>query len=239
MKKSNNLIFNLAILGVLASWICFGIFFLAPFGFLTWVGILVYLISQKSFSFFYITLSAWLLVPTISFLMGVHGYTSGTGVIKSVGGGTRQRFLSIDEETRLPIQPSGCILVGFELFTFLPNNTALTLCTNLFGFQRGTYQGNLVTEEQTFQLIAKADTFTTSLANDYYVIKSKIEDVKIPYYQIDDNVISPFPVRGVFLGKNGFLFQSVNTDSDNNDPPKLYLLDIQNHTIIKSYSKSF
>jgi hypothetical protein len=147
-------------------------------------------------------------------LGGVYGYVTQTGVVKEIGGERRERFQRIDETTRFPIQSSGCVFVGFELFIFPPNNGALALCTTLFGFQKGTYQGVQPSLDKAFQLIAKADTLFTTLENDFYKIKIANGYVKVPYVQIGDTIIPPFVIRGVLLGQKGFLFQRIRKSTE-------------------------
>lgn len=236
-QQNNGFSFNVAILGVVISWLSFGVFLLAPFGFLVWLGILVYLISKNTFSIFYVILSAWLLVPSLSFLGGIYGYVTQTGVVKEMGGERIERFQRIDEITRLPIQSSGCVFVGFELFIFPPNNGALALCTTLFGFQKGTYQGEQPSVDKAFQLIAKADTLSAILENDFYKVKIANKYVKVPHIQMEDTIISLITIRGTLLGQKGFLFQHIRKSSESNVSEKLYLLDIEHQTIINAYER--
>lgn len=170
MTSSKNLLWF--IIGTVGSWLTFWFFLASPFGLLLWLGILVYLIVKKSRVWLYVALSAWLFVPSCSFVRGTIEYARGKATLQGEGM-MSFRYAAIDRETRVPETTSGCILIGFEPFVHLPNNAAVRLMTNLFGYQPGSYMGAYPTEEEAVALMAQADTVRVERKDRYYVISAQ------------------------------------------------------------------
>jgi hypothetical protein len=126
---------------LISSWLTFVFFFTAPFGLIYWVIILIILIIRRSKTKWYLlAFSAWTFIPTCNFLNGTKDYFTGQATLKHFGLPTRE-FYNLDKDYRTWKSTSGCIVMGFEPLTQLPNNFAVKFWTNLLGYQRGVYRG--------------------------------------------------------------------------------------------------
>lgn len=66
-------------------------------------------------------------------------------------------FYNLDSDLRLWNSTSGCIVIGFEPFTQVPNNLAVKLWTRMLGPQSGVYKGIYPTKEQAEELITHGE----------------------------------------------------------------------------------
>jgi hypothetical protein len=87
------------------------------------------------------------LVGAWSFLSGALAYLNGTAAFMAVGR-PGPEFWNLDPDYRVYRQTSGCIVLGTELVTHVPNNVAIVVMTGLLGPMRGTYHGPYPTPEQ-------------------------------------------------------------------------------------------
>lgn len=137
-NKSLELLFWTALI---SSWLTFIFFFTLPFGFLYWLIVLVILfINRVKLKWYLLTFSAWTIIPLFSFVSGVKDYYNGQGSLKYFGLPSVE-FYNLDKEYRTYNSSSGCIVLGFEILIQKPNNWAVQLCTKMFGFQKGVYEG--------------------------------------------------------------------------------------------------
>jgi hypothetical protein len=236
-EQTNNKTKNWAIAGIIISWLTFWMFLFSPFGFLVWIGILIYLIVKKSKLKLYFVLSAWLFVPSCSFLTGTIRYATGNASIQAVGGPRTSH--GIDRDTRVSSTSSGCIFVGYEPFVFPANNLAVKLWTNLFGFQRGTYKGFFPTEEETQSIIKSADTILIKRTENYLIFKTANKIVKVDtsdFYRSRYSSISSDTVVGKIIKNECFIFQQVDKkEKDNENEKAIYVVDIAKNKILASY----
>jgi hypothetical protein len=143
----------------------------------------------------------------------------------------------IDRETRVPSYSSGCIFVGYEPFVFPANNRAVRFWTNIFGYQKGTYNGFSPTEEEVKELIKTSDTIHVQRLDNYYQFITNKETIRIDtnelyieryYGEVFDAVI------GKNINNECFVFQipdAVIADSRRT----IYVVDIQNRKLLQKY----
>jgi hypothetical protein len=225
----------MAIAGILISWATFWMFLFAPFGFIAWLGILIYLIVKKSKLISYFILSAWLFVPGCSILSGTIRYFNGAASVKSVGG--PEMYHGIDSETRVPSVSSGCIVVGYEPFVFEANNAAVRTCTKLFGFQRGSYTGVFPSKDEAKDIMQTADTVRVLQAEKYFQFITDNQTVELETTDFLKFRYSPVTiqrVKGRIINDECFLFQSIDQD-DPDDKPPIYLVDIKEKRLLTRY----
>lgn len=147
-------------IAVISSWLTFPIFFLIPFSLLFWIAALIYLFFKKSnYKWFLLLASTWTIVPVWSCTVACMQYAQGRAEIKSFGLPDKE-FFNLDPEVRTWRQTTGCIVLGFEPFTQLPNNLTVRLLTSFFGFQKNAYKGVYPTKQQAKDLISKANPVT-------------------------------------------------------------------------------
>jgi hypothetical protein len=79
-------------------------------------------------------------VSAFSLMEGASGYLSGTAAIRGVGY-PGPEYGNLDPEYRVYRPTSGCLVMGTEILTHVPNNVAIALLTKVFGPMRGTYRG--------------------------------------------------------------------------------------------------
>jgi hypothetical protein len=223
-----------ATVGVVISWTTWWFFLLWPVGVLAWAGILIYVLVKKGNWLRYVVLSAWLIIPAFHFVMGTVHYFTGTAQLKGVGGPSL--YHGIDRDTRVPVVSSGCVVVGFEPFVFMPNNLAVHLCTQLFGYQRGSYTGTFPTEDEARHWLATADTLTVLRAGDYLELSAagkmlRLEAEEFHHFR-GDNLPSG-PVIGKVINNECLLFAETKTDEQLGN--YLYLADIQHQKVLCRY----
>lgn len=221
------------IAGILISWLTFWIFIFSPFGLVAWIGILIYLIIKRSKLTGYILLSAWLFVPSCSFLRGTVRYATGSATILGVGGPIL--YDGIDQETRVPTLSSGCIFVGYEPFVFPANNSAIKLCTDLFGFQRGAYTGVFPTEKEAKEILASGDTIVVKQVDTLFqfnthgqVVSLDFSDLHRSTFETDDTVL------GKTITNECFVFRKLYKEEEQTE--EIYIVDIHNKKIVEIYS---
>ncbi len=126
---------------LISSWLTFIFIFTLPFGFLYWLIVLVILfINRVKLKWYLLSFSAWTIIPLFGFVSGVKDYYNGQGTLKYFGLPSAE-FYNLDKEYRTYNASSGCIILGFETLIQKPNNWAVQLCTKMFGFQKGVYEG--------------------------------------------------------------------------------------------------
>lgn len=149
-NKSTHVLFWTSLI---LSWLTFIFFFTVPFGLLFWLIALTILFLRKSkLKWYLIGLSAWTLIPAYSFLSGTKDYFAGQGTFEYVGLPDPE-FYNLDRKYRVRNSTYGCIVLGFEPLTQVPNNWAIELWTNVFGYQKGSYKGFYPDKEQTSSLL--------------------------------------------------------------------------------------
>ena len=92
------------------------------------------------------------LVAVFSFMQGVAGYLNGTAYFLGVGYPGFE-FGNLDPQYRVHRQTSGCIVLGTEFLTHLPNNAAIVLLTKVLGPMRGTYHGPYPDREEAREVL--------------------------------------------------------------------------------------
>ncbi|MDZ7897467.1 MAG: hypothetical protein U5N85_05490, partial [Arcicella sp.] len=140
---------------LISSWLTFELFFTSPFGLLLWIIVLIFLFIRKTnLKWYLISFSAWTVIPIFCFLVATTDYFTGQAKFREVGMPDKE-FYNLDREYRVGNSTTGCIVLGFEAFTHLPNNVAVRLWTNLFGFQKGVYSGQYPDKLQTEKILEK------------------------------------------------------------------------------------
>lgn len=223
-----------AIAGTLISWATFWMFLFSPFGFIAWIGILIYLVLRRSHLKWYIIFSAWLFVPSFNFLVGTFHYITGTASLKSVGG--PETYHGIDRETRVPSRSSGCIFVGFEPFVFPANNAAIRLWTNVFGYQRGAYAGRYPTDIEALEIIEESDTINVRRLENYYEFSTNDLSVRLDtldFYRYRYYGEPLDKVIGKKVDNDCFLFQQLGLAE--NVKKVVYVVDIKNSRLLTQY----
>ena len=138
---------------LVSSWLTFIIFFTSSYGLAFWIiSSTVLFFRRTKLKWYLICLSAWTVIPTISFLSGTADYFTGQANFRYTGY-PEPEFYNLDREYRAWNSTSGCIVLGFEPLTQTPNNWAITLWTNLFGFQKGVYKGTYPDKNEAGKLI--------------------------------------------------------------------------------------
>jgi hypothetical protein len=223
------------IAGITISWITFWIFLFSPFGLVIWIAILIYLIVKKSRLWLYLIFSAWIFVPSFSFLSGTVRYFSGTAFLQGVGG--PMTYHGIDRETRVRSVSSGCIFVGFEPFVFPPNNAAIRLWTNLFGYQTGAYSGVFPTENEAKEIIESGDKIIASQIGKYYQFTSHDQLVRVEtsdFRRLRYSKASIDTVVGKVINNECFVFQQIGVNEIDEKKP-IYLVDINRGKLLNQY----
>lgn len=232
--KTDSATKNWAIAGLIISWATFWMFLLSPFGFIAWIGILIYLISKKSHLKWYLIFSAWVFVPGLNFLTGTVHYFTGTASLRGVGG--PETYHGIDRDTRVKSTSSGCIFVGFEPFVFAANNAAIRLCTNAFGYQRGAYTGIYPTEEEAREVMKGADTLKVIKRDNYYEfvtvsISLRLDTLEFYRYHYYGKPLDK--VIGRAINNECFIFQRLDPEVD--DEKAVYIVDIKDKRLLAQY----
>jgi hypothetical protein len=219
--------------GIIISWTTFWMFLFLPFGLLAWFAILIYLVAKKSKLKFYFIFSAWLFVPSCSFLTGTVHYATGTASLQGVGG--PQTFHGVDRETRVNSTSSGCIFVGFEPFVFPANNVAIKVCTGLFGYQKGAYSGVFPTEGEAREIIKKSDTILVKRTGQYFAFMASDRTAMVDTSEFFRYRYSGFlkdTVVGKIINSECFIFQQIDA---RDEEKRIYLVDIEKHKVLKEY----
>ncbi|MGL4630141.1 MAG: hypothetical protein ACRCVT_02950 [Leadbetterella sp.] len=230
--KEKDKLFFWKIFGLTISWFTIWIFFFSPFGLLAWISILMYLILKKSNLRWYILFSSWICVPIISFLIGTIRYTNGTASLLKIGGPC---FHSVDPETRMISTSSGCVFVGFEPFVFPSHNLAIKLCTRLFGYQNGTYQGVFPSEKDAIKIIETSDTVSVTYVGkqiQFYTSEQQITIDTSEFLEYSQSEYKLTKVKGKVINNECFVFEEIDT-GEKNSP--IYLVDSKKNKIVTSY----
>ena len=168
-------------------------------------------------------------------MTGTVRYFTGTASIQGVGG--PETFHGIDRETRVVSTSSGCIFVGFEPFVFPANNAAVRLWTNLFGFQRGSYNGAFPTEEEAQEIIKSADTIIVKHTDNFLQFSTAGQIVKVDtsdFYSYRSSSNSFDKVIGKTIKNECFIFQRID-NKEQEERKAIYLIDISKNKLLKTY----
>lgn len=164
-------------MAVISSWLTFIFFFTIPFGLLFWLGLVIYLfVKQTKLKWYLLLCSSWTVIPLFSFVSGTKDYFQGKAVIETIGMPNAE-FYNLDPDLRLWHSTSGCIVMGFEPFTQVPNNLAVKLWTKLLGTQKGVYKGVYPTKEQAEELIKQGEQMNLSKVADTIFLKNNQENL--------------------------------------------------------------
>lgn len=140
-------------IAIVSSWLTILFFLFIPIGLLFWLAVLIYLfVKRAKLKWFLLLCSSWTVIPFISFISATKDYFQGNATIESFGM-PDQEFYNLDPDLRLWNSSSGCIVLGYEPFTQLPNNLAIKFWTRTLGIQNGTYKGIYPTKEQSREII--------------------------------------------------------------------------------------
>ena len=154
--KHTNTVQTVFWLALISSWLTFIFFFTIPFGLLFWICAVVYLFIKKTQLKWYLLIaSSWTIIPALSFVLGSKDYFQGKATIENIGLVDAEYF-NLDPKLRAWKSSSGCMVIGFEPFTQVPNNLAVNFWTSLLGPQKGVYNGVYPTKEQAIELMNKS-----------------------------------------------------------------------------------
>jgi energy-coupling factor transporter transmembrane protein EcfT len=171
---------------LVSSWIAIPLFYLiAPFALALWLVTLFLLVKNKlKHRWYLLVFSAWTFLPLFNFFKGTFAYLHGTARMVRVGY-PAPTFYNLNKEYRTWNSSSGCIVYGHEGLTHAPNNAAIALWTNLFGYQRNVYAGvypdkseavDVLTESgEEVQLLRNNDNFNFILNGQNVTIKPIFE----------------------------------------------------------------
>ena len=190
-------------IAVISSWLTFLFFFSIPIGLLFWIAALVYLFFKRIKLKWYLLLaSSWTLVPTWSFISGSKDYFQGEAAIETFGMPNGE-FYNLDPDLRVWNATSGCVVMGFEPFTQVPNNLAVRLWTALFGTQKGVYKGAYPTKQQAKDLMSKGEQVKLSKRADTFFLSYRNQSLSLQsdnYYDL--NVLEETVTGKAFLFNN-------------------------------------
>ena len=171
-----------------SSWLTLLFFFSIPFGLIFWVGALVYLfIRRNKFKWYLLLVSSWTLIPIWNFVSGSKDYFQGEAAIETFGMPDGE-FYNLDPGLRLWHSTSGCVVMGFEPFTQVPNNLAVRFWTSLFGTQKGVYKGAYPTKQQAKEMMSKGEQVRLSKRADAFFLNYRNQSFPLQsdnYYDLD------------------------------------------------------
>ena len=235
-RKADNKAKAWAKTGVLISWTTFWLFLLLSFGILLWTGICFYLFNKKVSLWKYVLLSAWVFVPSCSFVTGSFNYFTGSATLKGVG--SPQLYHGTDRETRAAVTTSGCISVGCVPFVNKGNTVAVALWTTLFSYKRGAYAGVYPTEAEAKKLLQTADTISVTRAGNFFRFHAGDQEVKLDTLDLSAFYYEAAPIDkviGKVLNEECFLFRPTVT-SPEFDKIGIFLLDINLRRVLAHYA---
>lgn len=233
-NKNSSTTEAMTIIGIIISWFTFWIFLLSPFGLLAWILILLFLLYKRTRVKRYILLSAWVSVPILSFIVGTYSYFNGTAELKGIGG--PNLYHGIDKETRLSSFSSGCIFIGFEPFIYISNNSAVRLCTKLFGFQKGAYKGYFPTVEEASNISIKGDTIDVNHVNNYLQFRIRDKTVLLDTSDLKLYRINSFDfnqVKATVINNECLIAQNISETYDKRH--RYIIVDIEKERLIQVY----
>jgi hypothetical protein len=201
--KHKRIILTVFWVAVISSWLTFLFFFSIPLGLLCWITALVYLFFKRTRLKWYLLLaSSWTFVPTWSFISGSKNYFQGKAAIKTVGFPNGE-FYNLNPDLRVWNATSGCVVMGFEPFTQVPNNWAVRFWTALLGTQNGVYKGVYPTKQQAKDLMSKGEQVNLSKRADTFFLSYRNE----PLYLQPDNDNDLYVLTETVTGK-AFVFNN-------------------------------
>ncbi len=199
---------------VISSWLTFLFSFSIPFGLLIWVCTLLFLFFKSNNLKWYLLLaSSWTLVPFWSFVSGSKDFFQGNATIETFGKPGAE-FYNLDPELRAWNATSGCVVMGFEPFTQIPNNLAIKFWTSLFGTQKGVYKGVYPTRDQAKGLISNGEVVKLFKKADTYLISYKNQILSLGSDNYDDlDVLKKTTIAKAFVLNNECLIVESTSDS--------------------------
>ncbi|SEB35629.1 hypothetical protein SAMN04489761_0077 [Tenacibaculum sp. MAR_2009_124] len=202
---------------LITSWVVFSVFpffWFIPFAF--WVISLASLWIHKSrLKWWLIGLSAWTVLPFLSFCFGVNDYTHGKAFLRTVGL-PAFGFENLNKEYRVHTSSSGCLVTGIEPFINYPNNVAVKVCTKLFGYQKGVYGGFYPSFEESNDLINKhGREFPFVVKNDTLEVTHENSEYKLWVFTFNRNhKLNRFNTKAKIVSrKNELIIVSTASDS--------------------------
>jgi hypothetical protein len=173
-------------MAVVSSWLTFPFFFSIPLGLLFWMGAVVYLFFKRTKLKWYLLLaSSWTILPLWSFVSGSRDYFQGKAAIETYGMPDLE-FDNLDPDLRVWNSTSGCVVMGFEPFTQVPNNLAVRFWTLLLGTQKGVYKGVYPTKEHAKELIGKSEPVKVSRHANAFFLSYKSQLLSLHSENFDD-----------------------------------------------------
>ncbi|AXY73733.1 hypothetical protein D3H65_06970 [Paraflavitalea soli] len=147
-SKPTALIWTVFGTAVAVSWLAFIVYFPVLIGLAIWCGALLYLfIKRTKLKWWLLLVSAWVIVPLLSFVAGSSAYFQGKATIETFGL-PDEEFYNLDPDLRVWYSTSGCVVMETEPFKQTPNNWAVRFWTRLLGPQNDVYKGGYPTREE-------------------------------------------------------------------------------------------
>lgn len=220
---------------LISSWLTFEFFFTSPFGLLLWGTVLVLLFIRKTnLKWYLIAFSSWTVIPIFSFLLATTDYITGQAKFKEIGMPDNE-FYNLDRQYRVGNSTTGCIVLGFELFTHLPNNFAIKLWTNIFGFQKGVYRGQYPDKLET-EKISKNVKKETYFEKDSLYFKFQFDEntfrIKDTEHRNSQELKNVHSAKIAIIDKNLIIFKPTIKDEEMNIT---YLADNETGKIFARY----
>jgi hypothetical protein len=201
-------------IAVISSWLTFLYFFSIPLVLLFWIGVLVYLfIKRTNLKWYLLLASSWTLMPLWSFLSGSKDYFQGKAAIETFGMPDGE-FYNLDPDLRVWNSTSGCVVMGFEPFTQVPNNLAIRFWTSLLGTQKGVYKGVYPTKEQAKELISNGELVKLSKHANAFLLNYKNQPLSLQSENYDDlDVLGKTTDAKAFVLNNECLLMETTADT--------------------------
>ncbi|MBN2825653.1 MAG: hypothetical protein JXQ76_10030 [Campylobacterales bacterium] len=182
------------------------------------------LIKTKRFKtmLFATLLSPLVIVPLFSFTFAVIGYFEGSAKFHYASLPSFE-FFNLDRQYRAYKATSGCLVDGGEFLQHAPNNFALKLMIENFGYMKGSYQGAYPNKEEIQKLLREAKVITfEQLKSHYRFNENSLQDIS-HYLNGDNN--SSFKLKLYRLNNECLILQNDNT----------LLIDLKNSKIFAKY----
>ena len=232
-EKHNRTVQTVFLISVISSWLTILFFFTIPFGFLFWMGGLIYLFIKRTRLKWYLLLaSSWTVVPVWSFVSGSKDYFQGKAAIENFGMPDGE-FYNLDPDLRVWNSTTGCIVMGFEPFTQVPNNLAIKFWTSLLGTKKGAYKGAYPTKDQAKELISKGEPVKLSKQANVFFFNYKNQPLSLQSENHRDlDVLEKTTDAKAFLLDNECLLMESMADSSQR---VIYLADKSSGKIFARY----
>ena len=162
------------------------------------VTLIILLIFKVKFKWYQIVLSAWIIVPTFSFLLGTKDYFTGQAAFIYENANVDREFFNLDKEYRVWRSMKG--LGGIPFILYLPNNWAIKLSTNLFGYQKGVYTGVLYPDRnEAWEMVENGINKTDELYLSKNINEHGVPEIKL----IDSNTGRSFARYSYYSKRQG------------------------------------